>query len=157
MHKQILLFVLFLVGVVAGAQAQTYSVKGQVTDNATREGIPGAYVQADGPAGKATTVTDFDGNYTLAALAPGSYTLTVSFVGFTTQTQKVTVNNRDVVLNIALAEESSVLGEVEVVADIAVERQTPLLHANAAFLARHLNESLGGAVLCVCATRRGTP
>ncbi|HEY0075757.1 MAG TPA: DEAD/DEAH box helicase, partial [Abditibacteriaceae bacterium] len=38
----------------------------------------------------------------------------------------------------------------------AVERQTPLLHANAAFLARHLNESLGGAVLCVCATRRGT-
>jgi helicase len=38
----------------------------------------------------------------------------------------------------------------------AVERQTPLLHVNAAFLARHLNESLGGAVLCVCATRRGT-
>lgn len=38
----------------------------------------------------------------------------------------------------------------------AVERQTPLLHANAAFLAKNFNESLGGAVLCVCATRRGT-
>ena len=38
----------------------------------------------------------------------------------------------------------------------AVERQTPQLHANAAWLARHLNESSGGAVLCVCATRRGT-
>lgn len=38
----------------------------------------------------------------------------------------------------------------------AVERQQPILQANAAFLAKHLNESLGGAVLCVCATRRGT-
>lgn len=38
----------------------------------------------------------------------------------------------------------------------AVERQTPLIHMNAAYAAKHLNETLGGAVLCVCATRRGT-
>ena len=37
-----------------------------------------------------------------------------------------------------------------------VERQQPILQANAAFLAKHLSDSLGGAVLCVCATRRGT-
>jgi len=61
--------------------------------------MPGAIITIEGS--KATTQTDFDGNYSIDAY-PG-FTLVYSFPGYTSQVQKVTDNT--VSINIVLKEE----------------------------------------------------
>ena len=61
------------------------------------------------------TVTDFEGNYQLDGLKEPSVSITVSYVGFLTQTQTVSVGNSSS-LNITLQEDTKILDEVVVVA-----------------------------------------
>ena len=64
--------------------AQQLTVSGNIKDN-TGYPVPGAAVMVAGTT--SGTVTDFDGNYTIQAPADGK--LTVSFVGYATQTEEV--------------------------------------------------------------------
>ena len=70
--------------------AQTGALSGTVVDGDFGGGLPGASVlvveTATGDA------TDIDGNYTITGLAPGSYTVRYSFIGYGSQTvEDVTV------------------------------------------------------------------
>ncbi len=81
------LVVLLLPGL---AVAQTGALSGTVVDGDFGGGLPGASVlvveTATGDA------TDIDGNYTITGLAPGSYTVRYSFIGYGSQTvEDVTV------------------------------------------------------------------
>ncbi len=96
------------------------SVEGTVIDAVTGESLIGVnVVYAPGKG----VVTNIDGQYHID-LENGSYTLTISYVGYITQTKDVVINNNSVVLNVEL--KTITLGEVEVVGDLARSRETPV-------------------------------
>ncbi|UGU15236.1 TonB-dependent receptor [Sinomicrobium kalidii] len=84
-------------------------ITGQVTSAADGQPLPGASVLIKGTS--QGVVTDFDGNYALAAGDPDAV-LVFSYVGF--KTTEVPVNGRDVI-NISLEEDLAQLDEVVVV------------------------------------------
>jgi len=93
---------------VMDVSAQTSTVKGTVTDRQTGEEIIGAGIAIDGT-GKGT-VTASDGSFTIEAAA--NATLTVSYIGYTTQ--RVAVGGQRT-LTIQLDEDIAKLDEVVVV------------------------------------------
>ncbi|CAN5383851.1 TonB-dependent receptor [soil metagenome] len=87
-------------------------VRGRITDATTKAAIPGVTISVTNA--KIGTTTDENGDYTLK-LAPGSYTLRISFVGYTNQTTNVTVSGTEnATVNIALSESTASLSEVVV-------------------------------------------
>src|SRR4030095_5074806 len=97
--------------VTINAMAQTSTLKGSVRDV---NGIPmaGASVILDGT--KKGTVTDASGNYELK-VAPGSYTLIISYVGVVTQRKQITVSGTSVSENNFEMQNSGELNRVIVV------------------------------------------
>lgn len=89
------------------AFSQTITVSGTVVDE-LGEPLIGATVQQKGTSNG--TSTDIDGKYSLSISPKG--TITVSYVGYNTQT--IDVNGRNVI-NVTLEENSAVLDEVVVV------------------------------------------
>ena len=84
MHKNIILFlIVFFTSLNVFAQSGT--LKGKVTDAMTGETIPMAnvVVKMDG----ATIIggaSDFDGNFTIKPITPGTYSVEISFIGYNT-------------------------------------------------------------------------
>ena len=68
--------------------AQTGGINGKVTDSGGGV-LQGAKVTVD--PGAIGVVSDAQGQFLLTGLAPGTYKVTVSYVGFTTFTNSVTV------------------------------------------------------------------
>jgi TonB-dependent receptor len=100
--------------------AQTGTISGKIIDKSNAEGLIGAAVIID----KTTqgVVTDIEGNFVLT-VAPGDYTLAVSFISY--QTVKVSVKvkaNETSTVSLALEEEKAILGEVIITA--TAERST---------------------------------
>ncbi|MGB0523100.1 MAG: TonB-dependent receptor [Flammeovirgaceae bacterium] len=86
------LFILFFSGVVAAfAQGK---IKGTVVDD-EGEAIIGATVVIKGTTNGAAT--DIDGNYVISNLADGTYTLTVSFIGYQTLEKAITISGGNTV------------------------------------------------------------
>ena len=90
--------------------AQNITVRGKVTDR-TKETVIGATIIVEGDATKGT-VTDIDGNYTLANV-PSNAKLQFSYVGMSTQV--VSVNGRTTI-DVILEDDSEMLSEVVVTA-----------------------------------------
>ena len=109
--KKIYLSFSLIAFLVAGAFAQTATIKGKVIDN-SKEGLAGATVVIKGTTTGSSA--DFDGNYSFDT-APGTYTLEVSFVGYETKTKPVTVTEGDNVFNFTLGEGDMQLSELVVV------------------------------------------
>lgn len=102
----LLLFTLVVALAPLSLWAQTATLKGTVTDAESKEKLPGASVVVTSP-GLAPTgaAADASGNFEVPNLPAGSYTITVSFIGY----------ERKVLTNVTLA-----AGETKTV-DIAVE------------------------------------
>ena len=96
------------------------TLKGTVIDEDAREGMIGANVAVDLKNGSGVTTgatTDLDGNFKVEGLKYGSYTATVSCIGYKTVKRDFTVSKENPVVTlktIAMAEDSKMLGEVEV-------------------------------------------
>ncbi|MCC3151973.1 TonB-dependent receptor [Hymenobacter sp. BT770] len=119
--------VLFAVLLTLPAVAQsTFSIRGRVLDKVTGETLPGATVQVTGNGQNTGGGADTDGAYKIPGLAAGSYTVQASFVGYKPSTQVVKITTQSVVVSFALASDNASLGEVQVVASQAQERQTPV-------------------------------
>ena len=115
------LLILFIVLLFSGLlHAQLFIIKGTVTDITTGESLIGASIlYGEGKGG----VTDLDGQYELN-VPRGTYTLRVSYVGYIEQVQTVTTSNKPVTVDFKL--KTMTLTEVEVVADVALTRETPV-------------------------------
>lgn len=88
--------------------AQTFNIKGVVTDAVTGETLPGVNVIVkDGAKGD---VTDFDGNYKIASVPKGAV-LVFSYLGYTTK--EVVVDKE--IINVALEESAEKLDEIVVI------------------------------------------
>lgn len=102
-----------------GALAQT-TISGKVIDKNTGEGLIGAAIIFGKGQG---TVTDFDGNYFFKS-EEGEISIQVSYVGYNAVSQVLDVKGKHQVLNFKL--ETILLNEVQVVSDIAIDRETPV-------------------------------
>ena len=88
-----------------------------MADAQTGETLIGANVVIKDPYMGA--MADLDGNFSLEGLAPGTYELVGSFIGYTPITEKVTVTNDVVVVNFNLYIETYVIDQAaEVVAKV---------------------------------------
>jgi iron complex outermembrane receptor protein len=105
---------------IASVLAQ--GIKGKVTDEITGAAIPGATIAILNTSIGATT--DAEGNYTVQ-VAPGSYTLRVSFVGYGSQGASVTVEaGNTATADVKLRESASSLSEVVVTGSRAQTART---------------------------------
>ncbi len=114
--KAVILVILFY---AFGLSAQT-TLKGKVTDAKTGESLIGATIIYGKGQG---TATDFDGNYSIL-IQEGERNIKVSYVGYQAITQAVAINEKFQVLDFKL--KTTLLNEVQVVADIAIDRETPV-------------------------------
>ena len=104
--------------------AQTGVIQGTITDKGTSETLIGAAViYEEGHGG----ITDIDGHYSLE-LPQGTYTLKATYVGYEPMTKTVTLDGKYARVDFALT--TTTLREVEVVADLAVEKETPVAFSN---------------------------
>lgn len=94
-------------------------VRGRITD-AERQILPGATVMV--PSLHIGATSDIDGYYTLN-LQPGTYTLQVSYVGYTSKEMKITVRGGKVEVRDITLSESVELSEVEVVGAFSAQRR----------------------------------
>ena len=102
-----IVFLLASVGVYS-AKAQPL-LKGKIFDTQDTS-LPGVSVKVAGAGG---TSTDANGEYAIK-LANGNYAVTFSYIGYKSQTRKITITGGDVVQNITLVSAENQLGEVVV-------------------------------------------
>ena len=115
-------------------QAQ-HIINGKISDLNTGETLIGATIlHADGEG----TVSNYDGYFELS-LKKGVYTITASYVGYQTYQKEIRID-RNTELNISL--KTTTLSEVEVVADVAIDRKTPV--AFSTIPAKKIEEELAG-------------
>ncbi|MBB5397315.1 TonB-dependent receptor [Mucilaginibacter sp. AK015] len=98
-----------LLPVLASAQ---FSISGKVTNQAG-EALPGATVTITSPA--INTQADVKGNYQIADLSNGTYTIKATYVGYQTTTQTITLNGSRII-NFALTNTTFSAEEVTVTA-----------------------------------------
>ena len=100
------------------AQSQSGTIKGTITENDTDETVPMANIvlELNGVI-VAGAVADFDGDYTIKPINPGSYTVKISFIGFASkEISDVLVSaNKITYINAKLKNSSSVIDEVELI------------------------------------------
>jgi outer membrane receptor protein involved in Fe transport len=108
------------------AQTTTGKITGRVTDARTKEALPGVSVAVVGT--RLGAVTDAKGDYVILGVAPGTYTLKVTIVGYATQEipAQVTVD-RTTTADVSMAVEAIQMGAVEVVG------QRPLVEQEVSF------------------------
>ncbi len=106
------------------ARAQTGRLAGLVTDAENGDPIPGVTVVIDGTTRGA--ITDVDGRYVILNLAPTTYTIRFSFVGYTTRVIDgiLVTSGRTTPLDISLGTEVVEAGEV------VVEAERPVVDVN---------------------------
>ena len=81
------LFCFALSGLTQTVSAATIS--GSVSNAATRAALEGAVVSLQGTSGQ--VLTDRSGHFDLTGVAPGTYTLEVTYTGLDSHTQPITV------------------------------------------------------------------
>ncbi len=117
MKNALLLFALLGFSLTAFSQTKVHGI---IKDDVTGEllmGVNVIYAPGQG------TVTDINGEYSLS-IAPGDYQFEVAYVGYETLKKSVKVAGRDMTLNFDLS--TSEMDEIEIVADVALERKTPV-------------------------------
>lgn len=113
----------FALALSTGMAAQTGKVTGIVSDAVTGEALIQASVLNAGTG----VATDFDGRFTLE-LPYGQHPITVQYIGYESQTRTITIDRALVQVNFKLS--TIVLQEAEVIADVAIERETPVAFSN---------------------------
>ncbi|GAB3849855.1 TonB-dependent receptor [Hymenobacter terrigena] len=141
------LLLLLLAALSAGAQtAQHYTLQGRVTDAGGHE-LPGATVLLNGTTLGASTGAD--GRYALdATIAPGSYTLTVSLIGYAAVSKPLTLGEATTVTtDVALTEARQKLDEVVVVGSTISAPKRELGNAISTVRAEDIAQSGSGGLL----------
>lgn len=91
-------------------RAQKATLKGFITDESTQEPLIAATISL----GSTGTITDFDGSYSLE-VDPGTYTIEVSYVGFTSTSNTVELSaGANQTMDFALAPEATLLNTATV-------------------------------------------
>ena len=117
-----LLAILLLLCLSSVASAQKATVSGKVIDNFTNEPVPGATITLTL---EYRSKSDFDGLYSISNVPFGKYKMVVAMLSFDTISYEIYVDQEDFVFDVLLSG-SQELAEVEVIANIAIDRKTPV-------------------------------
>jgi outer membrane receptor protein involved in Fe transport len=132
----VIVLLLVPLGVPSGAGAQDTSdqpvqrpgaITGVVVDQKQGQPLPGANVTIKGTT--TGTTTDLNGRYRLGGLAPGTYDILFSFVGFQqkTVTGVEVTSGKATTIEVTLAEETAQLDEVVIEAEAARDSEAGML------------------------------
>jgi carboxypeptidase family protein/TonB-dependent receptor-like protein len=123
-----LVLMMLVASVIAARPAlgQLAALRGRVTETVTDEPLPGASVVLKDSDGRQTgTVTGAGGDYLMTRLRPGTYILTVSFVGFESRTDTLEFGFDEVIVyDISLTESEGQLAELLVEENRSVETRS---------------------------------
>ena len=134
------LFVLTTIILTSSLLGQNSVLKGKVLDSEDGEPLIGATIKIN--FNNIGTTTNYDGEFQLNNLNPGKFSLTVSYIGYLEKIIDVVINNGTLLLpTINLLSNNTNLSELEVIADIAKERVTPI--AATTISAKFIQENLG--------------
>jgi TonB-linked SusC/RagA family outer membrane protein len=145
----LLLLWLLLLHTAAWAQGnagQRFTLTGRITD-ATGQGVPGATVLLKGTGLGAASGND--GAYSITGTRPaGAYTLTVSLVGYKTESRPITLGAAETVTtDITIAESRQNLDEIVVVGSTVTTSRRELGNAISTINGNDLTQSGSGGVL----------
>ena len=100
------------------AMAQSGSLKGVITDAMSGEPVPFANIVIEKNGNQlGGTTTDFDGNYTIKPVEPGTYTIKATFVGYgTVEVTGVIVSANKITFQDVKLQQGIAIGEVKVIA-----------------------------------------
>ncbi|MEX0681463.1 MAG: TonB-dependent receptor [Balneolales bacterium] len=103
MFRKLLLSLIFCLAIVPVVFAQTGTLTGVINDSRTGEELPGVNVFVQGPnLGAATNV---EGEYSITNIPYGTYTVRVTYVGYSPITQTVDINALSQTRNFTLTED----------------------------------------------------
>ena len=105
------LFLLALLATALGCVAQTFTLRGRVTDG---EGNPVEFASVACPSQGRATVTSLQGQYELKLLSADSVVVKFSMLGYRTKTRVLRRPKGTQTLQVTLSEQASTLGEVTV-------------------------------------------
>lgn len=105
------LFLLALLATALGSVAQTFTLRGRVTDG---EGNPVEFASVACPSQGRATVTSLQGQYELKLLSADSVVVKFSMLGYRTKTRVLHRPKGTQTLQVTLTEQASTLGEVTV-------------------------------------------
>jgi iron complex outermembrane receptor protein len=119
-----LLFIFLGIALSTVAMGQKSIIEGVIKDASSGETLIGANVVfADNPS--RGTAADINGNFKLEA-QPGTHKLIVSYIGYKSKT--ITIKTGGPKIEILL--KSEMLDEIEIIADVAIDRKTPVAFMN---------------------------
>lgn len=102
------------------------SIKGIVTDAENGETIIGCNIMLQGTTIGA--VTNFDGNYEIKNISPGTYNMVISFISYNKYIQKIVVSkNSDLTVNVKLEASSHQLNDVVISATRRTDTELTML------------------------------
>lgn len=118
--KNIIFTCIFMLLTTLSLIAQN-TITGKVIDTKTNEAIIGANVDC----GKYGTITDIDGNYELNNVEDGQYSITITYLGYSTFVKEITVSGgQNITINANLTEEAkNLLGKDLVITGSMFERK----------------------------------
>ncbi|MEM9022536.1 MAG: carboxypeptidase-like regulatory domain-containing protein, partial [Bacteroidota bacterium] len=102
------------------------SVSGTVTDE-NGETVAGANIRIEGT--YRGTHSDAAGKYSLSGLPEGAVTLVITFIGYESQSQAVTVSDQPQTLDVSL-KRSAVMADEVVIKATRASDQDPIAHTN---------------------------
>ncbi len=120
--KNLFTFLLLLLATTFYAQS---TINGVVTDAESGDYLIGASVVIDGTT--TGTITDLDGEFTLSGVESGNQSITINYVGYSPMSMAMTINEGENDLGVLNLFTSAIgLREVMIVADVAIDRRTPV-------------------------------
>lgn len=121
--KQLLFAMLLVSGTALNLLGQNGAIQGVVSDASTKEALVGANVQVIGSIKGAAT--DAQGRYEISDLGAGTYELLISYTGYRSLRQEVTLNSgQNLTLDLSLEASALVADEVVVSASRRAEKLT---------------------------------
>ena len=101
------------------------TVTGRILDGDSGEPLPGVNAMIEGTT--IGSITDLEGQFTITNVPTGGRSLVLSYVGYETVTQRINVTSQTINIGTVSLNLGAVgLKEVEVIASIAIDRQTPV-------------------------------
>ncbi|MGY8952415.1 MAG: carboxypeptidase-like regulatory domain-containing protein, partial [Flavobacteriales bacterium] len=108
--------------------AQNGSISGSIIENHKGSKISVPFATVAVIESMQGTTTNFDGNYKIENIIPGTYKLVASFIGFKADTSVITISaNENKILNKTLDKNSQLLKEFQVEAKVSRESVNILL------------------------------
>lgn len=123
MRLKILLIIVLVVSFFSSEGQVLYSISG-IVEEADGVTLPSATIFLDGSEKK--TSTNDKGEYRIGGLEPGTYVLTVHFVGYKTSKQNVIIQDKSVTVNVKMEEVETSLKEVVIKSKAGRNKYLPI-------------------------------